>query len=201
MVDKLYSLLETSSNLKGSFIHPVSKNDIDLIFTGGEPLLKRNQHSISLIVKEMISKNKYPRWVTIETNGTQLLEPAMQFLISDMDKLNFFFSVSPKLFTVSGETNKDAICPIVVNQYNTLSEHGQLKFVVSDEPRVWEELTSVVKQFRDAGVNYPAIVMPVGGTLEGITAVQTNVANLALEHGYYFTTRLQNILWGNGMGV
>lgn len=208
LVNQLYDKFRTASNPDAKFRHPITQNPIDLIFTGGEPLLKANQASIVEILKVLEEDNNQPLWVTFETNGTQVIAEPLALRISrgnqhfnPENQTGFFFSVSPKLFSMAGEKAKDAIKPEIVKSYADVGQDGQLKFVVNSTDEVWTELNDVVAQFRAAGVDWPVMVMPVGGTLDGITSVQTQVANRALVEGYYFTTRLQNILWGNGMGV
>jgi len=104
-----------------------------------------------------------------------------------------FFSVSPKLFTTSGEKAEDAICPEIVKSYQDLSYDGQLKFVVNGSDESWNELESVVKKFREAGVNYPVWIMGVGATLEAQKGTETGyigeakIATEAFKRGYNYS--------------
>jgi hypothetical protein len=66
----------------------------------------------------------------------------------------------------SGEKPTKAIKPAVVKTYQDVSAFGQLKFVVSNRPEAWDELEERIDDFRDAGVDWPIWVMPVGATVE-----------------------------------
>lgn len=143
-----------------------------------------------------------PSSVTWETNGTQALsDDFLNRVKSALFKPEAFFSVSPKLWSVAGEKREKAIKPDVVKQYYDVSKNGQLKFVVGQTKEEWEELDEVVNLFRDAGVDYPVWIMPVGAREEEQSATAGDVARLAFERGYNVSGRMHVYLFGNAIGT
>jgi 7-carboxy-7-deazaguanine synthase len=67
--DQIESFLVSPSNPEGKFLHPKSGQWIHMAFTGGEPML--NQNAIVDIMIEFAKRGNVPKYVTIETNGTQ----------------------------------------------------------------------------------------------------------------------------------
>lgn len=207
---------QTPTNPRGTFIDPKTLQEAHMCFTGGEPLLPRNQKAV-ISVLEGFKKHEggplkgttynqatnMPNFITFETNGTQMLTPESVEYFTNRGKFNseLFFSVSPKLFTVSGEKRTKAIKPWVVKQYQDISPHGQLKFVIGNEDRQWEELEEVVAMFRKEGVNYDVWLMPVGGQTEDQEKIAGDVANRALKAGYHVSARVHAYLWANIIGV
>jgi len=143
-----------------------------------------------------------PRHITFETNGTQLLKPdtIAYFTNRGMFNSEILFSVSPKLFTVSGEPNERAIKPEVVRQYQDVSSFGQLKFVVGVEQRQWDELDRVIETFRNAGVNYAVWLMPVGALEEQQVDIAAQVSDMALARGYNVSARVHAYIYSNVIG-
>jgi len=138
--------------------------------------------------------------MTFETNGTQQLRPDF---IDWAKRINteIFFSVSPKLWTVSGEKPDKAIKPEKVGEYYELSQKGQLKFVVGNNDEQWDEMESVVEQMRKAGVKWPVWVMPVGARSEEQEATAGDVAARAFQRGYNVAARVHVYLFGNAIGT
>lgn len=69
MCDKLEAFMKTPSNPEGKFLHAKSKQWTHLAFTGGEPMM--NQNAIVDIMLEFARRGNVPKYVTVETNGTQ----------------------------------------------------------------------------------------------------------------------------------
>jgi 7-carboxy-7-deazaguanine synthase len=67
--DKLEALLMNEHNPEGKFLHPKSGQWTHMAFTGGEPML--NQNAITDIMIEFAKRKNVPKYVTVETNGTQ----------------------------------------------------------------------------------------------------------------------------------
>ena len=208
IVDELQSLCGGSINR-----HHESGQPIHLCFTGGEPLLPRNQKAVMAIMEELMFRDDEPVSVTFETNGTQMLSDDLLNVLRDYcygvngETNEVFFSVSPKLFSVSGESSEKAITPECVQTMYQFSSAGQLKFVVNGTERAWNELKSVVDKMRSFGVEYPIWIMPVGATVEGQkgdllgTLSDGEIASEAIKRGYNVSARVQNYLWGNTLGV
>jgi 7-carboxy-7-deazaguanine synthase len=68
--DQLEEFLKRGGhNPEGKFQHPVSGQWTHLAFTGGEPMM--NQNAIVDIMLEFARRGNMPKYVTVETNGTQ----------------------------------------------------------------------------------------------------------------------------------
>ena len=203
----------------GKFIHELTKQPCHLVFTGGEPIL--SQHALLAIVQEFEKQNEIPQYITIETNGSleigqdfidyfkellHKLVPAPECDIEGGPKHSkylfheLFWSVSPKIFATSGETFESSIKPEVVKQYYDLSDSGQFKFVCNGSKQSWNEIDQAVKLYRDAGIDWPIWIMPVGATVEGQQLVAADVADEALYRGYNVSARVHTYLYGNVVG-
>lgn len=197
-VDELTSKLPT-----GTFIHTATGQNIDMCFTGGEPLLKPTQPHLVAIMREFERRNNMPSRVTVETNGTKEVSEELEDFLGwySFDSGNeWYWSVSPKLWTTAGEQNKKAIKPEYVAQYARISNHGQLKFVVNGSEESWDEVEQHVTAFRDAGVEWPIWIMGVGGTVEGLKMTEAMICDEAIKRGYYYTSRVHAHIYGNAIG-
>ena len=171
--------------------------DVHLILTGGEPLLAWQRLYVELFEHP---KMKDLKNVTIETNTTQSLHSDFAEYLSTQGRFTVTYSCSPKL-SVSGESWEDAIKPEVARQYADV--HGSdiyFKFVVADQDDV-EEVTRAVQLYRDAGVECPVYLMPLGGRSEEYTLNVQEVADLCMERGWRFSPRLHISLFGNAWGT
>ena len=165
--------------------------------------MKVSQKAVMEIHAAVRHLGRQPNNITFETNGTQ---PLSQEFVTHFDNKgifpgNIFWSISPKLYTVSGEARGKAINPNVLKTYRLLSKYGQLKFVMNADPRCWDELDEVLPMFRNAGIDYPVWVMPVGATVEDQYKDAGEVANMALARGFNVSARVHAYLWGNAIGV
>ena len=146
--------------------------DFDMIFTGGEPMMKKAQEGIASIVNlwaERVKdtheqfkedgKIRGPVTISFETNGTQAFMGVLLEAFEHYNRvlqqyaghpLSIILNYSPKLFTVSGEPAKKAIKPDkIVKNVQMLADYGivpefVLKFVLSPEQRAWDELEEVI---------------------------------------------------------
>jgi 7-carboxy-7-deazaguanine synthase len=221
LVERIVDVLRTPYNPKGYFRHPNSNQVSHLCFTGGEPLMPQSQKAVVEIIQHLKLQHggydgqfhrlgNLPKSVTFETNGTQELTDQFKTFFGNRGLFSreLFFSVSPKLWTVSGEKAKKAIKPDVVKEYyefalrvNQRDPIGQLKFVVGSKKEQWEEMESVVDQFRQAGVHWPVWVMPLGARVEEQEASAGDIAVMALERGYNVSARVHTYLFGNAIGT
>lgn len=200
LANKIVDILKTDSNPEGLFLHPMSKQRQHLCFTGGEPLMVTGQAASVGIYEELERQGNLPGSMTFETNGTQKLKPAFLDWGKSIDT-EIFFSCSPKLFTVSGEKPEKAIKPELVAEYAKVSSKGQLKFVVGDKDREWNEMEEAVAKFRDAGVDWPVWIMPTGAREEEQTSGAGKVAEKAFKRGYNVAARVHVYLFGNAIGT
>ena len=197
-VDDLTALLPG-----GSFQHPKSKQWTHMVFTGGEPMLKKSQEGMIAILNEFACRGNMPKNVTVETNGTQSITPELEKFIDEYFWKyggDWYWSVSPKLWSTAGEKPKKAIVPAVLGEYAKVSKHGQLKFVVNGSEASWKEVEENVDSFRQAGCDFPVWIMGVGGTLEGLKVTEAMIADEAIQRGYNYTSRVHVHIYGNAIG-
>lgn len=170
--------------------------DIHLILTGGEPMLWQKFWP-ELFAHPDMQDLKH---VTIETNTTQKLQPDFEAWLRTQDRIHVTFSCSPKL-TVSGERWNNAIKPEIARQYyNTPHSDQYFKFVVADEQDV-DEVTQATELYREAGIECPVYIMPLGGRSEEYELNTDRVAKLAMARGWRYTPRLHIELFGNAWGT
>jgi 7-carboxy-7-deazaguanine synthase len=209
-VDELTALLP-----HGNFIHPATGQPVHMVFTGGEPMLKNTQPGMIAVLEEFARRGNAPTRVTVETNGTRAVTPELEEFIADRfyatdeyggmipDTLGtpeWYWSVSPKLWSTAGEKHSKAICPEIVGKYAEVSNHGQLKYVVNGSEESWREVEENTKLFRGAGCNFPVWIMGVGGTFEGLVQTEATIADEAIQRGYNYTSRVHVHIYGNAIG-
>lgn len=204
LVDKVYSLLPG-----GRFVHPVTEQTYDLCLTGGEPMMQQAQ--LVALLNEMIARNNYPTNVQIETNGTRTISPQLtQFLVEhcsgETPEINWYWSVSPKLWNVAGESSERAWKPGVIAEYFKVVSNGWIKFVVNGKQATWDELAGKVAELNAATADsdvLPIYCMPVGATAEQQEdrSEIEQIATRAIAEGYNISGRLHTILFGNSIGT
>lgn len=204
--DVIMDVCKSKTNVSGYFSHPTSHQHKHMAFTGGEPML--NQDAIVAIMNEFISRDNCPRYVTVETNGTKpfnkthVLDNFITQAYATGPIHEWFWSVSPKLFSTSGEQFKKAIRPVVVGSYAEVSNRGQLKYVVDGSQQSWDEVEQATELFRRAGVYWDVFIMPVGATKEQQEEDRiANIAVEAIERGYNVSGRLHCYVFGNKIGT
>ena len=177
------------------------QNDaVHLVITGGEPLLKGFQPALRELIYH---PDVFTRFVTFETNGTQIFTPdnSVEYIRKFGVNKNsgVTWSVSPKLSN-SGEKWEEAIRPEALASYNAWPySYLYLKFVVRDEEDM-KEVHEAVRAYDHARVNIDAIyLMPETG--DASVDTEHTVAQLALKYGYKYSPRLQINLFGNEWGT
>lgn len=198
-VDELTALLPHSQ-----FVHPVTRQPVHMVFTGGEPMLKNTQPGMMHVIEEFKRRGNQPMNVTVETNGTKPITDEfaewVQREYTNWTGREWYWSLSPKLWSTAGEKPKKAIQPEVIGRYAEVSPVGQLKFVVNGSEASWQEVEDNVKLFRDAGCNFPVWIMGVGGTFEGLVQTEASIADEAIQRGYNYTSRVHVHIYGNAIG-
>jgi 7-carboxy-7-deazaguanine synthase len=179
-VDELTALLP-----HGKFMHPVTQQESHMVFTGGEPMLKNTQPGMIEVIEEFKRRSNQPLNVTVETNGTKPITDEFADWIkreyTNWVGREWYWSISPKLWSTAGEQSKKAIKPEVVGKYAEVSPVGQLKYVVNGTDESWREVEENTKLFREAGCNYPVWIMGVGGTYEGLVQTEATIADEAIN--------------------
>jgi len=187
--------------------HNHSNADVHLVFTGGEPLLWQDE--MIDIVFFLVDSGNYPKFITVETNGTKPLSAENIERIKELRDeygIEWQWSVSPKLWTVSGED--EAINFDAWDTYFQASSVGYLKFVVNGTDVCWEELNYYVDLLQmplngHLAREWEVYVMPCGATLEQQSDLNyiKAIAERALKEGYQISGRLHVNLFGNGVNT
>lgn len=193
--DKLINLIPNNSFDNKDYIH--------LAFTGGEPMLW--QDSMIDIMEELISRGNYPISVTVETNGTIPPTSKLKDRLDEWNTVDWFWSISPKLYNVSGEQsalNSDTIKEMLIN---TMSS-GQLKFVLNNDQSSWDEVDDFVDLLYNTNSIFDRTliyIMPVGATIESQTGtINTDLAKIAdkaLARGWRVSGRVHANIYGNAI--
>ena len=150
-----------------------------LVITGGEPLLQQPE-----LIALLAALPDIP-FIEVETNGTQLPDPALANRVTQ-------FNVSPKLFNSgikeSLRLNSDALC------FFAASDRAAFKFVVCNEVDL-AEIQAFQTKFRiPAGKIF---LMPEGRDAETLKNRSLWLADRCRDQGYHFSPRLHVLLWGN----
>jgi 7-carboxy-7-deazaguanine synthase len=157
--------------------HWVSDQDVDLmVITGGEPMLQ--QPAMTALAAGILDHVR----VQVETNGTQVPEPALVELVD-------LWVVSPKLANSGMDYNLRIIPPALAGLMAT--GRAVFKFVVTDPDTDFDEITGLVQDF-DLD---PVWVMPEGDTRGRVLAGMEAITARAVARGWNISTRL-HILTG-----
>lgn len=206
--DKLTELMKNPTNPTGLFRHPVTGQDTQLAFTGGEPML--NQEAMMAIIEEFDRRDNPVQTVTVETNATKPIKPELAEFV-DQFYGRWHWAMSPKMWSVAGEA--DAVKPDVIFSYLQSNSSAVLKFVVSGTEACWMELRNHLDRIskyiyehdadNDQLVRWmPEVwVMPVGATKDQQEA--QSVADISMEgmlRGYNIATRNHCYVFGNVIG-
>jgi organic radical activating enzyme len=177
--------------------------DIHLIITGGEPMMWQKQ------IEDLLRQGTFQdlQNITIETNCTQLFKDNFDKFLHGLlggdhtkEKVHVTWSTSPKL-SISGEDWNKAIRPEVALQYYEMPNTTlYFKFVVQDEQDL-KEVDAAREAYAKAGVTGDIYLMAVGATQEGQAKTATQVADMAMKHGYKYSPRLHVDLFGNKWGT
>ena len=169
-------------------IHPYNYK-IDIVITGGEPLLYWNKEEFQKLLQHYIENGHK---VTIETNASLNLEFREEY----QKKLLFSMSVklSNSLEPINKRINKETLRKILTN-----TNESYLKFVIGKDflNNAKEEITHILEDIPKCEV----YLMPLGDTAEEINKNCEEVINMAIENGYKYCDRLHIRVWNNKRGV
>ena len=153
---------------------------LDLVFTGGEPLIHYSDPVMIGTLEYFISRGHK---VYFETNGTQDI---------DFDKYSIYkdvsFSMSVKMSS-SGEEKNKRWKPEVVNKYLRNTKGSYFKFVLSKKSlkEEAEEVYEFLHQVPTFGIVY---CMPLGETSKEIRTNAQAVYEFAAKNGFRYSDRL-----------
>ena len=162
---------------------------VDIVLTGGEPLLYWRNIEFQKFMKFYIEHGYH---ITIETNGSIDIE------LSETWQKKILFSMSVKLSNSGEPVHKRLNFKTLSNIINFVDE-SYLKFVVGDDflQVANDEIDAILKEIPKCEV----YLMPLGDTADKIDKNSEAVINLALEKGYKYSDRLHIRVWDNKRGV
>lgn len=189
LVESIMDLIKDKPNYK-------DLSNVDVVFTGGEPMLFQNQTTelIDVLVREHGLKN-----ITFETNGTVGIKPELSGIWKHLDnKVNFTFSISPKISSAN-YTKEDTCKPEAVKSLQDTLKNGSfvLKYVVQGKEDL-PVLNNYTDEYKKLGFKPNEVcLMPCGGKADPeFENMQRKVFDLCVENGYRYSPRLQ-MIWKN----
>lgn len=175
--------------------------------TGGEPTLKWKFLPEIMFHPKMKDCKHY----LVETNCAvpfkdEFIEQIYKWLAEDTSR-TWTWSNSPKISS-SGEDRKQAIRPEIALRQSALLNCGvgtvnqYFKFVVNGSEEDYQEVKDVMEIYYDGGLSRktPIWIMPAACTQEQQAEISRSVARRCMAEGWLYSHRVQNDLWGNGIG-
>tara|TARA_B110000046_G_scaffold182656_1_gene217108 strand:+ start:1035 stop:1787 length:753 start_codon:yes stop_codon:yes gene_type:complete len=180
---------KTSQSLIDEVSKILPKYKVDIVITGGEPLLYWHDLEFQKFLKYYVD-NDY--LVTIETNAS------IDIQLKEKWHEKILFSMSVKLSNSSEKISKRINIQTLNNIINK-SKASYLKFVLDKcfIKNATNEIDDIMKQIPDCDV----YLMPLGDTSELIDTNSLSAIELALEKGYKYSDRLHIRVWNNKRGV
>ena len=162
---------------------------IDIVITGGEPLLYWKNEEFQKLLKYYV-ENNYK--VTIETNSSLNID------LTETYQKQILFSMSVKLSN-SLEPLKKRINVNTLTKIINETEGSYLKFVIDKgfKTKATKEIQSIISQIPNVDV----FLMPMGDTAEQISENSETVIDMAIENGFKYCDRLHIRVWDNKRGV
>lgn len=162
---------------------------MDIVITGGEPLLYWNKEEFQNLLKHYIEEGHQ---VTIETNASLNLNFEHKY------QENIIFSMSVKLSN-SLESLKKRINYETLTKILDRTSNSYLKFVIDtkilDKAKI--EIESILENIPKTQV----YLMPLGDTASSINDNCEEVIQMAIDYGYIYCDRLHIRVWDNKRGV
>lgn len=184
--------------------HPVTDAPVILSLTGGEPTLRAK--TIPTLLEHPLFEGL--TYLLIETNcAVPLSQTFIDYLNKWVDKRNgrkVIWSNSPKL-SISGEPYSNAIKPEIANmQLNVKNCEQYFKFVCSSDLHDFDEVNSVMLDYYNDGkipVSTRVYIMPMACLEEQQQNIAAEVAEACIRMGFIYCHRIQNSVFGNGVGT
>ena len=162
---------------------------IDIVITGGEPLLYWNKQEFQKLLKHYIEDGHQ---VTIETNASLNLN-----FTQDYQK-KIIFSMSVKLSN-SLESLKKRVNYETLRKILKETQNSYLKFVI--DTKILEEAKNEIQTILKNIPKVKVYLMPLGDTASSINDNCEEVIQLAIDYGYIYSDRLHIRVWDNKRGV
>ncbi|PLY04320.1 MAG: 7-carboxy-7-deazaguanine synthase QueE [Arcobacter sp.] len=162
---------------------------IDIVITGGEPLLYWKNEEFQKLLKYYVEEN---HTVTIETNASLDIKFTQDY------QRKLLFSMSVKLSN-SFEPEKKRININTLKEISSKTLNSYLKFVV-DKNSINIVEKEIIEIRKKVG-NIEIYLMPLGSTVEEIDKNSETVINMAIKNGFKYSDRLHIRIWDNKRGV
>lgn len=162
---------------------------MDIVITGGEPLLYWNKDEFQKLLKHYIEEGHQ---VTIETNASLNLNFDYEY----QEKI--IFSMSVKLSN-SLESLKKRVNYETLNKILTKTKDSYLKFVI--DTNILENAKNEIETILENVPKTQVYLMPLGDTAESINENCEEVIQMAIDYGYIYCDRLHIRVWDNKRGV
>ncbi|XPV68121.1 MAG: 7-carboxy-7-deazaguanine synthase QueE [Halarcobacter sp.] len=175
-------ILEESSKI-------MPKYKVDIVITGGEPLLYWKDEEFQKLLKYFV-ENNYK--VTIETNASLNIEFEYPY------QKELLFSMSVKLSNSLEPLKKRVNIPTLTKILKNTKD-SYLKFVIDKQflQKASEEINFLLTQIPKVEV----YLMPMGDTAKQISENSEAVIAMAIEYGFKYCDRLHIRVWDNKRGV
>lgn len=193
-----------------TFKNPKSGKRVILSLTGGEPTLRMKFIPELLNLPELAEC----RHILIETNCSVPLKQDHMHALAEWAAETptrpagrITWSNSPKL-SVSGEKWEEAIRPdIAVMQYQSAAMSGYFdqyfKFVCGPNEEDFAEVEKAMNAYYEGGIprDVEVYIMPTACIEEQQQEIAAKVAQMCIDRGYIYCHRIQNSVFGNGVGT
>ncbi|MEA1955870.1 MAG: 7-carboxy-7-deazaguanine synthase QueE [Campylobacterota bacterium] len=164
---------------------------VDIVLTGGEPLLYANEEIFIKFLEALVKKGHQ---ITFETNGS---------LDVNFEKFPVYkeciFALSVKLSN-SGESLRKRINPNVIYNIATNSKEAFFKFSI-DAESINLGLEEEIKDITSHAPKTKVYCMPVGGDKQEVKKNTEPLIEFCKTKGYNFSDRLHIRIWDANKGV
>ena len=164
---------------------------VDVVFTGGEPLIYANDGIFISFLSYLVQNNHR---ITFETNGT---------INIDFNKSPVFkeciFALSVKLSN-SDEEYEKRIKPKVITNIATNAKEAFFKFSI-DKDSIDASLDSEIEDITSNAEFLKVYCMPVGGDKKTVEKNTLPLIQYCKTKGYNFSDRLHIRIWDDNKGV
>ena len=155
----------------------------NVVLTGGEPMMQQEG------LCELMQGLGEDYFFEVETNGTILPNASFDHLIHQ-------YNVSPKLAN-SGNSQKLREKNEVF-QFFSRSSKAHFKFVLASQSDL-QEILDLIDRYKITPEK--VYLMPEGTSAGQLNDRQQWLVEICKEHGFYFTSRLHILIYGNKRGV
>ena len=165
--------------------------NVDVVFTGGEPLLYANDKIFIEFLEYLYNHNHR---VTFETNATIGIDFEKHKLYK-----NFIYALSVKLAN-SYEQYQKRVKPEVIASIAQNAKDSFFKFSI-DKDSISIELDDEIEEIVSFAPMLDIFCMPVGGSKKEVEKNTLAVIEYCKEKGYRYSDRLHIRVWDENKGV